>query len=520
MLLRNAETRPDSIGFVDEGRRFTWRETNERVNRIANALIGLGLQQGERVGILSRNCHQFLEIYFALAKAGLVGVAINARFMAAEVAHYLNDSGAAALFVHEDFNALARAALAEVSGLRHVIGISRKHDMDRDYEGIPVLDYEDLQFAAPPEEPERFVHEDDLFVLAYTSGTTGKPKGAMLTHRNSIAATTTMAFESRLLPHHRYLLGAAFYFASGGGSRFLPILRGCVTVLTNFEPGEVLRLIEQERITHTSMSPSGLTMLLEHPDLGKRDISSLEGILMTSAATPVPLLRRAIEKIGPKFMMGFGLSETGPSGLILQAEDVALDGSDTQLRRLGSIGRVMVGNRARIVDQEGKTLPPGEQGELVIRGACVMQGYWKDPEATAAALREGWILTGDLGTMDEDGYVYITDRRKDVIVSGGINVYPREVEEVLYGHPAILEAAVIGVPDERWGETVKAVVSLRPGQSITPSEIIAYCKERMASYKKPTSVDIWDALPKTGSNKIWKVPLREHYWKGHERRVN
>lgn len=503
ILLNVAETKPDVVGIVDGDRRLTWRETNERVNRASNALIALGLRNGDRVGILSRNSHQFLETYFALAKAGLVGVAINARFKAREVEHYLNDSGAVALIVSEDFTSLAREALRGAPAIRHVIGIGAAHGFD--------LDFEDIQRDAAPQEPDRAVHEDDLFVLAYTSGTTGRPKGAMLTHRNSLAASTSNALEYRLLPHHRFLLGSAFYFASACGSRFPPILRGCTTVVTNFEPGEVLRLIEEERITHTSMSPSGLAMLLEHPDIDRRDLGSLEWILMTSAATPVPLLRRAIERIGHKFMMGFGLSETGPSGLFLQGEDVKLDGDEKEVRRLASIGRASAGNRVRIVDPDGKSLPRGEQGELVIRGACVMQGYWNDPEGTAEALRDGWLYTGDLGIMDEDGYVFVTDRRKDVIVSGGINVYPREIEEVLFGHPAILEAAVIGVPHEHWGETVKAVIALRTGQSVTPEEVIAYCKERLASYKKPTSVEIWDSLPKTGSNKVWKLPLREHF---------
>ena len=512
MLLRNAETIPDHIGIIDEHHRFTWRETNERVNRVANSLLGLGLRHGDRIGILSGNRHQFLECYFALAKAGLVGVAINARFKAGEVTHYLNDSGATALIVHAEFAALAHAALAGAPGVRHIVGMGEGHGFD--------LDYELVQRSSSPEEPDCVVAEDDLFVLAYTSGTTGRPKGAMMTHRNSVAATTSLAFEYRLLPHHRFLLLAAFYFASAGGSRFPPILRGCTSVLSNFEAGNVLRLIEEERITHTSISPSALTMLLEHPDIDKRDLSSLEWIALTSAATPVPLLRRAIEKIGPKFMKSFGLSETGPSGLTLQGEDVVVDGTEAQTRRLGSIGRATVGNRVRIARPDGQTLARGEQGELVIRGACVMQGYWNDPDGTAEALRDGWIYTGDLGVMDQDGYVFITDRRKEVIISGGINVYPREVEEVLYGHPAILEAAVIGVPDERWGETVKAVVVLRAGQSATPEELIAYCKERLASYKKPTTVDIWDSLPKTGSNKIWKLPIKEHYWAGQEKRVN
>lgn len=511
VLLGTAEAYPDDIGLVFEGQRFTWRETNERVNRLSNGLLLLGLRPGERVGILSRNCHQYMETYFALAKAGLVGVAINTRLKAPEIIHLLTDSGASALVVGAALEGLARQALASAPDVRTTIGIGGGHSFDQDYEA--------LLRGSSPEEPAAEVTEDNLFVLAYTSGTTGRPKGAMLTQRNSVAAALHGALSMRLQKHHRYLLHPAFFFASGGASRFHVVLRGCTTVITNFEPAEVLRLVEAERITHFTCSPSAMLMLLEHSDLAHRDVSSIEMISLTSAAVPVPLFRRALDTLHCKFKMGYGMTEMGPAGTSIEPEEILPYGTEQDLKRLASVGRPGSGIRMRIVGEDGRPLPWGQTGEIALRGDTLMKGYWNDPVGTAEALRDGWFHTGDIGQVDHDGFLYIVDRQKDMIVSGGINVYPREVEEVLYGHPAVLEVAVFGVPHERWGETVKAVVSLRPGQSATADELIAYCKERLASYKKPTSVDFMDDLPKTGSGKVWKVPLRESYWAGHESKV-
>lgn len=511
VLLAAAEAYPEEVGLVFEGQEFTWRETNERVNRLSNALLALGLRHGERVGILSRNCHQYMEAYFAIAKAGLVGVAINTRLKPPEIVHLLADSGASALLVSEGLRTLALDTLGKVPHMRHVVGIGTRHGFD--------FDYETLLRQASPEEPLARVSEDDLFVLAYTSGTTGRPKGAMLTQRNSVAAAFQGAANFRLQHHSRYLMHPGFFFASGGASRFHAVMRGCRIVITTFEPGEVLRLIESERITHMTASPSAILMLLEHPEFQRRDLGSLELIGLTSAAMPVPLLRRAADALSCQFKIGYGMTEMGPAGTSIEPEEIRPSGSEKDIRRLASVGRPGIGIRMRIVDEQGQVVPPGTAGEITLRGDTSMQGYWNDPEGTAAALRDGWFYTGDIGLQDEDGFLYIVDRRKDMIVSGGINVYPREVEEVLYGHPAILEAAVFGVPHERWGETVKAVVSLRPGQSATADELIAYCKERLASFKKPTSVDFIESLPKTGSGKVWKQPLRDEYWVGRDSRV-
>lgn len=511
VLLGTAEAYPNDLGLIFEDQRFTWRQTNERVNRLSNALIGLGLRHGERVAILARNSHQYMETYFALAKAGLVGVAVNTRLKPPEILHLLNDSGAAALLVSAGLHALAKECLSQAPSIRRVIGIDAGHGFD--------LDYESLLLSASPAEPEREVSENDLFVLAYTSGTTGRPKGAMLTQRSSATAALQGISSFHLQKHHCYLLHPAFFFASGGASRFHAVMRGCKIVITNFEPGEVLRLIEAEGVTHMTASPSAMLMLLEHPDIGQRALRSLELIGLTSAAMPVPLLRRALDTLQCQFKMGYGMTETGPAGTSIEPEEIRPYGSEKDLRRLASVGRPNVGMRMRLVDEHRHDVPQGQSGEVLLRGDTVMQGYWNDPEATAEALHDGWFYSGDIGRLDEDGFLYIVDRRKDMIVSGGINVYPREVEEVLYGHPAILEAAVVGVPHERWGETVKAIVSIKPGHTATADELIAYCKERLASYKKPTSVDFMDTLPKTGSGKVWKQPLREQYWAGRDSRV-
>jgi long-chain acyl-CoA synthetase len=438
-------------------------------------------------------------------------VAINTRLKPPEIIHLLTDSGASALLVSTGLEDVAVVSRAQAPDVRHVIGIGAGHGF--------ALDYETLLATAAPDEPGVEVSEDDLFVLAYTSGTTGRPKGAMLTQRSSATAALQGIANFHLQKRHRYLLHPAFFFASGGASRFHAVMRGCRIVITNFEPGEVLRLIESERITHMTASPSATLMLLEHPEIDKRDLSSLELIGLTSAAMPVPLLKRALDRLHCQFKMGYGMTEMGPAGTSIEPDEIRPYGSDKDIRRLASVGRPGVGIRLRVVDDQGRDVAQGQSGEIVLRGETMMQGYWNDPQATAEALRDGWFWTGDIGTLDEDGFLYIVDRRKDMIVSGGINVYPREVEEVLYGHPAVLEVAVVGVPHERWGETVKAIVSLRPGRSASADELIAYCKERLASYKKPTSVDFVDSLPKTGSGKVWKKPLRDQYWVGRESRV-
>jgi long-chain acyl-CoA synthetase len=289
-------------------------------------------------------------------------------------------------------------------------------------------------------------------------------------------------------------------------------------IVREFRPELVLEAIQRERVTITFLVPAMLSMLLEHPRFGDHDLSSLRSIIYGGSAIPEDRLRKALRQLPCTFAQGYGLTETSPLLCVLPPEDHVLEGP--RARRIQSCGRPARGVEVKIFDERDQECPPEVVGEIVARGRNVMQGYFNNPEATATALRSGWFRTGDLGLRDADGYVYIVDRKKDMIVSGGENVYPREVEEVLYTHPAVLEAAVVGVPSERWGETVKAVVVLRESAAVSERELIGYARERLAHYKAPTSIDFVEVLPRNPSGKVLKRELRERYWLGHGRRVN
>jgi acyl-CoA synthetase (AMP-forming)/AMP-acid ligase II len=306
------------------------------------------------------------------------------------------------------------------------------------------------------------------------------------------------------------------------GSMILPhILRGAkVVILSSFDVKALLETIQKERITTLYLVPTMIVMLLANPDLKKYDLSSLKNIRYGASPISPEVLKKAIEVFGNVFVQGYGLTEGMMPLTLLLKEDHILDGTEKKLKRLSSIGREVNVASVRIMDDEGKILPPGQIGEIVVQSDQVMKGYWKKPEATAETLRGGWLHTRDMGYMDEDGYIYLVDRKDDMIVSGGFNIYPKEVEDVLYSHPAVLEAAVFGVPDEKWGEAVKATVSLRPGMQATEEEIIEHCKKHLASYKKPKSVDFMKELPKSLYGKILRRQLKEPYWKGRRRMIS
>ncbi len=353
----------------------------------------------------------------------------------------------------------------------------------------------------------------------YTSGTTGHPKGALLTHDNLIANTLTALAERDYTSADRYLHVAPLYHIADL-ELFFGMAFACArnVLVREFRPERVLHVIEQERVTVSFLVPAMINALLEHPSFDAHDTSSLRLIVYGGSSIPEDRLRAALTRLACKLAQGYGLTETSPLLCVLPSEDHVLDGP--RARRIRSCGRPAHGVEVKIFDEHDAECPPEQVGEIVARGRNIMQGYYKRPEATAEALRGGWFHTGDLGFRDADGYIYIVDRKKDMIITGAENVYPREVEEVLYTHPAVLEAAVIGVPSERWGETIKAIVVVRPGHTTNEQELIAFTRERLAHYKAPTSVDFAEALPRNPSGKVLKKLLREPYWRGHARRVN
>ena len=514
-LLAKAAVRfPSHTAVVHQNTHLTTRELLERIYRVANVLLSLGLQKGDRVAVLLNNCHQSVECFYGLACAGLVLVPMNSRYSAREHLYMLNDSDARAILLGNEFQEAIASILPEAHTVSQAICVT-----GRAREGM--LSYEELLAEVSPEKPKVEIFEEDIVSLRYTAGTTGQPKAVIHDHRSNIVTVYNILMEGlRIEEGDAIALMGPVTHASG--SMILPhILRGAkVVILSSFDLQVLLETIQKERITTLYLVPTMIVMLLAYPDLKKYNLSSLKNIRYGASPISPEVLKRAIEVFGNVFVQGYGLTEGMMPLTLLLKEDHILDGTEKKLKRLSSIGREVNVARVRIMDDKGDILPPGQVGEIVVQSDQVMKGYWKKPEATVETLRGGWLHTRDQGYMDEEGYIYLVDRKDDMIVSGGFNIYPKEVEDVLYGHPAVLEAAVFGVPDEKWGESVKAAVSLRQGMSATEEEIIEHCREHLASYKKPKSVDFMKDLPKSLYGKILRRKLKEPYWQGRDRMIS
>jgi acyl-CoA synthetase (AMP-forming)/AMP-acid ligase II len=513
-LVKAGHRFPDHEVLVHRDVRYTTRKLIERIFRVSNALINLGLKTGDRVGVLLRNCHQSVECFFGIQCAGLVLVPLNARNSVQEHLYILQNSEAKALFMGEDFIAGMETIIPQNERLSSVVCVTGRprHNM---------LDYEELLAAAAAVDPQVDLNDEDISSLRYTSGTTGRPKGVIQCHRGTITGmynVLTSGFTIR--EGDTVALSGPVTHASG--AMILPhiVSGGRIIILTHFDSKEILELIEKERITTLYLVPTMIVMLLNHPDVEKYDFSSLKTIRYGASPISPDILKKAISIFGNVFIQGYGLTEASMPITILTKEDHVLDGSDRALKRLASIGRESMAARVEIMDETGNFLPPYEVGEIVVRSKQRMQGYWKNPEATNVALRHGWLHTRDMGYRDDDGYLYLVDRKEDMIISGGFNIYPKEVEDVLYKHQAVLEAAVFGIPDDTWGESVMAVISLKKDAKVTAEEIIAQCKTHLAGYKKPKTVEFVDDIPKTTVGKISRKTLRDPYWKGRMRNVN
>jgi acyl-CoA synthetase (AMP-forming)/AMP-acid ligase II len=509
-----AREQGEAMFAIHGDRRITYREAQAESNRIANALAGAGMQIGDRIAILSRNSIEYLLVYLAAARAGVVSVPLNYRLAPLEWSYILNDSGARGLLAAGEFSQAVDTVRNTLKTVEHFVAM--------DVPGAPgwegyhdwVMDYS----AAPPD--QRVTADHDLFHL-YTSGTTGRPKGAVLTHRAVSTHLVQMGLAHTIPPGERLLVVAPMFHVAALNAGALPCLAagGCLYLQADFNPAEVVRALSEENIGMAILVPAMIQACLTAvPDAAQRRYDDLRLIHYGASPIAEQTLRRAMEVFQCQFSQGYGMTEMTAAITILSWSDHqrALKHAPGLLL---SAGRPILGTEVCIVDSHDTPLPPGTIGEILARGPQMMTRYWNQPEATAEALRGGWMHTGDAGVMDPDGYLYIQDRVKDMIVSGGENVYPRIVEEVLYQHPAVAEAAVIGVPDERWGETVKAVVVLRRGATATAEEIIEFCREKIGGFERPRSVDFTDALPRTPSGKVLKRILREPYWAGQTRQV-
>jgi long-chain acyl-CoA synthetase len=514
IIRRSALRSPEKTAFILGNDRITYREFNDRVNRLAKTLLEMGLKKGDMVAVLLHNSPQFFEIYYASAKIGAIFVPINNLLRPNELSQILGYLEPRTLFFDPEYEQMigsfrdGETTTEFFIGLEGTLSSSFKH-------------YDDLIEKGTPEEPEILISDDDIMSIFLTSGTTGLPKGAMRTHRHAYIECLAGAIELGLHYEDRALMVFPFYHVTWEDN-MRHVLMGNTIVIRkegSFNPREVLDILSREKITVCQFVPTMISAMLQIEGVEEYDLTHFR--LLTYAASPMPvaLLKRAMKKFKCQFMQLYGQTESGPLTTVLRPEDHVLHGSEAQMARLASAGRPILTYEVRIVDKDGKDVAPGEIGEIIVRSECMTVGYWNLPEETSKTIKEGWLYTGDFGRFDEEGYVYIVDRKNDMIISGGKNIYPREIEEVLYKHDAILEAAVIGVPDEHWGESVKALVVLKPGKEESEEGIIAFCKENLASYKKPRTVEFRRELPKNPTGKILKRLIRDEYWKGGERKV-
>ena len=508
---------PKKEAVVDGDLRFTYAELGERVDRLAGALAASGLQPGARAAIVMQNRHEYMEAYFAVEKAGAVLVPLNQRLAPAEIGFILQDAEATHLILDAAHLPLYDAVKSGAPLLRTVAVVGA----DRSVLGpqSSVLDYEAAIAAAEPmREPARVWQEDDMVQLYYTSGTTGRAKGVMLTQGNVIAnarhGIMLLHFDERDVWVHGTPM---FHLADAWSCWTITWVGGRHVFLREFTPTGYLGLVQEERVTVSLLVPTMINAVINDPRVREFDVSSLR--LLTFGASPMPVdrLRAAMQIFAHvTFMQLYGMTETAPFATGLLYDDATVNGPEQMTRRLASCGREIPGVEARVVREDGSEVAPGEVGEIVMRGPNVMKGYWRQPEVSAETLRGGWMHSGDMATVDEEGYIFIVDRKKDMIITGGENVYSTEVENALYQHPAVLEAAVIGIPDPHWGERVHAVVVLKEGERVEPQALSDFCRAQIAGYKIPRSVEFVDTLPKTGSGKIQKSEIRTRYWREYE----
>ncbi len=506
------------IAIVDGDRRLTYTEYGDRVDRLSHALSAMGVQPGERVAFAGPNGHPLLEAYYGVVQMGAILMPLNIRLTPADFEFMLNDAEVSVIIVERALLGLVAPIRANVPSLRQVIltGAGERGD-DPDYEEL---------LAAAPSGPYTApaMDEDDVAEIFYTSGTTGKSKGVMLTHKNLYANAFNFITAMELKDTDTMLHTIPLFHVNGWGTpHALTGVGGRHICIRAFEPRLVLEMFVREKVTLTALVPTMVNMLVNFPELGQYDLSNLRQIIAGGAPSPWALVNEVRGKMGCNYVVGYGMTESSPILTVSVLKETLRDlPPEEQARFMARTGLPVLGAEVRVVDDAGREVPrDGESvGEIVARGDIVMKGYWRRPEETAQTVRDGWLHTGDMASIDAEGYITIVDRGKDIIISGGENISSVEVEDALYSHPAVLEAAVIAAPDERWGEVPVAIVVLKPGMAATDGEIIAFTRERLAHFKAPKRVDFVPALPKGGTGKILKNQIRETYWQGYERRVH
>ena len=497
LLVNSASNHPDRIAIISEEKRISYEIFNQRVNQLAQAMRRNGLKKGDRVALMFFNTHHFAEVYFATIKMGALITPVNFRFVGEEIEYIVNNSEASFFFFAKDFQQTISSIQDKLNTVKYFIGVDiKKMDFAHDYESFLSLGVAD--------EPKVEILENDPCQIMYTSGTTGKPKGAVITHGNIFWNLINTILARDHSPGEISLIIGPLYHTAALNNHFTVqvALGGTSIMIKKFEPETVLRHIEKEKANVISGSPAMFNLLLQYLKLDQFDTRSITKCTAGSAILPREIKERLL-KVFPEsngVYDLYGCTEASPTITTLKGKD--------SFRKHGSVGIPAPFLQARVVNDEGMPLPPNHVGELVCRGPNVMQGYYKNTEATKEAIKDEWLYTGDLATVDEDGYFYIVDRKKDMIVSGGENIYPREIEEVLFRHPAIADVAVVGIPDSIWGESVKAFVVTKAGETVTEKEVIDFCKKHLASYKKPKQIAFISTIPRNPSGKVLKRILK------------
>ena len=500
-----AKDRPERIAIEGDDLTLTYGKLEDSTARVASALLALGLNKGDRIAWFGKNSATYFTLFFGAARTGVVMVPIGWRLAEPEAAFIVDNAEAKLLFLGEGFEACTET-LGKRPGLLRCFTVA---EAQAEVIGAP-------RTAFTPSGP------DEAVLQLYTSGTTGNPKGAVLSNRNLFGLRK--AGLENPAPHTLWdedeavLVAMPCAHVGGTGLGIVALAAGLPgIVLSEFDPVRVFDAVENRGVTRFFIVPAALAMLLNHPDCATTDFSRVKYIMYGASPIPLELLRECIAMFGAEFTQNYGMTETTGTICVLPPEDHSALGN----QRMRSAGKPLPGVEVVIKGRDGSILPQGEIGEIVTRSSSNMLGYWKLPEATASTVdADGWIATGDVGYFDEDGYVYMFDRAKDMIITGGENVYPAEVESAIYGHPDVLEVAVISIPDEKWGEAVKAVCVPKPGHTVDPASIIDWTRSRIAGFKVPKSVDVIDALPRNPSGKILRRALREPYWAGRERQIN
>ncbi len=484
----NSKRNKDKTAFICDGREYSFKEINEKINKTSNFLLSLNIKKGDRIAYISQNRIDFVIFYFASSKIGTIFIPINYRLTEGEISYILNNSRSKIFIFDNDHIPIIESLSNANKDVEYWINID---DFD------PKINYYN--------EPSIEIKENDPVAILYTSGTTGKPKGVLQSNRNIISGCVNLLLETSIDEEDINLLAAPIYHAAALNCMLIPhFYRGCTQViLPKFDPDIVLKSIEKYKVNNFLGIPTMFNMLCNHPDINKYDVSSLRKCFYGGAIMPVEVLKRSIEIFRCDFYNLFGQTESTISTTTLKPKD--------QLRKAGSIGKANINAEMRVVDDKGNDIRPGEVGEIILKGENIMIGYFEMPEATKEALKDGWLHTGDLGIMDDEGYVTVVDRKKDMIISGGENIYPREVEEVIFTHPEVLDVAIFGFSDPLWGEKPVAAIVLKKQGKLKPNDIIEYCKGKIANYKIPREIIFLKELPRSTAGKVLKSKLREIY---------